>query len=167
MRFILNQHVFCLGFSKRQPWGLLHLGVTPCDLVEVCWSFRGICCLHHLSEDGGRRFLQNDSTLLTLYMVWQARRQQCSSHRMHQDSNNCTAKQTNTMEQIKSEDCMVPFSSETTLHCFKWKDYSTILSVALHESEYSGVSPLGNFVCWVCLRTSSWEYWNIRGINRI
>jgi hypothetical protein len=71
--------------------------VAPCSLVEVYWSFRGSCCLHHqgdhpddggsnIPEDlspsyGGSKHLWNTGKLLLGYTVQYPRRQS-SSHTM-------------------------------------------------------------------------------------
>jgi hypothetical protein len=35
-----------LRFSQQWFWRMLHWNVMPCGLIEVCWCFEGIYCLH-------------------------------------------------------------------------------------------------------------------------
>ena len=72
MWFILYKHVLFGVLTKWRLWELLQTGMW----CHVVWP------------------------LLTHYMVWHARRQQSSSHKTHQDSNNCTVKQTNPFNRL-------------------------------------------------------------------
>jgi hypothetical protein len=51
--------------------------VVPCNLVEVYWHFRGICCLH---RHGGSKHIWNAGKLVPYYMSQQPRRQPSSTY---------------------------------------------------------------------------------------
>jgi hypothetical protein len=47
--------------------------VAPCSLVEVCRRLRGTCCLSHLPDDKGSKYLWNVRKLLPDYTALQPR----------------------------------------------------------------------------------------------
>jgi len=50
--------------------------VMPCSIVVGYQHFRGLCCLHLWSEDGGSMVLQNVDIPSQCYMASQPRRPQ-------------------------------------------------------------------------------------------